>query len=738
MAGTFLPVRRAFLIVLLLIVGACTTDEARPQDTIAKVCVLPTDGSPEPHSGSWAPQPDTVNGLSRLARVDGTDLFLQTEGSDAAFVVGINLGATVPNHAPGELALSRDDYQRWFPQMAAMGFRAVRIYTIHPPEFYQELLVYNTAHPDAPLYVIHGVWIPETEFLRDHNLHAPSVVADMKSEIDDALGAVTGTITIADRPGHASGEYTADITPWLYSWAIGVEWDPAATLDSDKNNKRVAPYAGEFFTSLTGASPTEIWITEMLDHLATGLAERGLTMPLSFVNWPTADPLAHPDEPLPLEDQVGVDANMVSATEAWPGGFYASYHAYPYYPDFVRYQPGIADCMYKGGADPYAGYLIALRSHHAGMPVVVNEFGVPSAAGSAHFGPKGRDQGDHSEQEMMAMNADMLDMLYTLGFSGGYVFEWVDEWFKFTWNTIDYELPGSRRSLWMNPWTNEAHFGMVAIDPGPADVVVIDGDGDEWLDNGSQVILESETGIRQVRALKDEGYLYLRLFVDGTYAWDTTPVTLGFDVLAGGTDGLPGYPDALDGSDYAITVGPGAEAQVWVRASNDQFAIRYGLAREYVEVNEADLQEGSGVWNKYRLITNRPQTIPTTGQTFLAEIFEAGALRYGTSDPTDPTFDSRTMWADSANIIELRIPYQGIGISDPSSRMAYRIQPDGAVTTEPFERIGIVVALGGDVAETSGYSWDPWQKASYHERIKVGVDVFIDVANRIHGENSGN
>ena len=128
----------------------------------------------------------------------------------------------------------------------------------------------------------------------------------------------------------------------------------------------------------------------------------------------------------------------------------------------------------------------------------------------------------------------------------------------------------------MNPWTNEAHFGMVAIDPGPAEVVVIDGDGDEWLDNGSQVILESESGVRQVRALKDEGYLYVRLFVDGTYAWDTTPVTLGFDVLAGGSDGLPGYPDAPDGSDYAITVGPGADAQVWVRASNDQFAIRYG------------------------------------------------------------------------------------------------------------------------------------------------------------------
>lgn len=730
--------KRAFLITLLLLVGACTTDETRPQDTIATTCVLPTDGSPTPHTGSWAPQPDTVDGLSRLAKVDGTDLLLQTVGSDAAFVVGVNLGATVPNHAPGELALDREDYRRWFPQMAAMGFRAVRIYTIHPPEFYEELVAYNTANPDAPLYVIHGVWIPEEDFVKGQDLHAASVVADMRAEIDDSIGAVTGTITIPDQPGHASGSYTADITPWLYSWAIGVEWDPTATLASDEKNRGMKPQTGQYFASLEGASPTEIWIAGMLDHLATGLAERGLTMPLSFVNWPTADPLAHPDEPIALEDKVGVDANFVAATNAWPGGFYASYHAYPYYPDFVRYQPGIADCQFRGGADPYAGYLIALRVHHAGMPVVVNEFGVPSAAGSAHFGPKGRDQGDHSEQEMMAMNADMLDMLYELGFSGGYVFEWVDEWFKFTWNTIDFELPRSRRSLWMNPWTNEAHFGMVAVEPGLAPPVIIDGDDEEWKQNGSQVILESSTGVRQVRALKDEGYLYLRLFVDGAYAWDADPVTIGFDVLPGGTDGLPARPDAPDGSDYAITLGPGAEAQVWLRASNDQFAVRYGVNLKYVEVDKADVAEGSGVWNKYRLIINRPQTIPTTGQKFLAEIFEAGALRYGTSDPTDPAFDSRTMWADSANVIELRIPFQAIGIADPSSLQAYRIEPDGAVTTEEFDRIGIVVAFGDRYLETSGYSWDPWQAAESHERIKVGVEVFTEAANRIHGENFGN
>ena len=727
-----MSLRYPILLSLLLVVSSCGIGDSSQvgdssQAAVASVCSLP-EPSAAPHEGSWAPAPVTVDGLSRLAYTEGTRLILETQGGPSEFMTGVNLGATVPNHAPGELALDAEDYRRWFPQMVEMGFRALRIYTIHPPAFYQELEAYNLEHPDSPLYVIHGVWIPEELFLESDDIHSPEIVAAMKQEIDDTLGAITGTISIEPQLGHASGTYTADVTPWLHSWSVGVEWDPPTTLASDQKNAGIALYEGTYITNNKEASPTEVWIAEMLDHLAAGLTTRGLTMPLSFVNWPTTDPLSHPDEPLPEEDLVGVDANGMRATDAWPGGYYAAYHAYPYYPDFQRYQPGIANCVYRGGVDNYAGYLSALRAHHPDIPVMVNEFGVPSSVGMAHLGPRDRNQGAHSEQQAMAINADMLRILHDLGFSGGFVFEWADEWFKFTWNTIDYELPRGRRSLWMNPWTNEAHFGMVAVEPGLEPVVVIDGDDREWLDNKSQVISENSSGIREVRAVKDPGYLYLKLVVDGEFAWDSQGVTIGFDVLDGGKDGLPGIPGAPDGYDYAITVGPDAVAQVWVRALVDQHGVRYGLDRGFIDADPADYVEGSGVWNPYLLITNGPQLIPTTGEEFDSEVFNVGLLRYGTSDPADPDFDSRTMWADAPNFIEIRVPYQAIGISDPSSLQAYRILETAGVAMEPFERIGIAVALGDEVFDTNGYAWEGWQGAASHERIKAGVDVFTRAA----------
>ena len=57
--------------------------------------------------------------------------------------------------------------------------------------------------------------------------------------------------------------------------------------------------------------------------------------------------------------------------------------------------------------DPYAGYLHALRQYHGNQAVMIGEFGVPSGLGIAHVGPDGRDQGNHSEQEMGAIDADM-------------------------------------------------------------------------------------------------------------------------------------------------------------------------------------------------------------------------------------------------------------------------------------------------------------------------------------------
>jgi hypothetical protein len=332
----------------------------------------------------------------------------------------------------------------------------------------------------------------------------------------------------------------------------------------------------------------------------------------------------------------------------------------------------------------------------------------------------------------MAIDAELLQVIHGLGLAGGMLFEWTDEWFKFTWNTIDYELPRDRRALWTNPWTNEEHFGLVAMDPGSSQVVVVDGDGSEWEDNGSQVILENATGLREVRAVKDEGYLYLRLVLDDRKTWKSTALPLGIDLITGGNGGLPGRPGTDPAADYAVVLGPGKQGQAYVRGSNDQFHMNWGKVKGYMPFDPSALAEGSGVWYPERLITNKPQTMPDTGQKLPLEFFDAGQMRYGTTDPEAGDYDSRVTWM-ADDCVEVRLPYMAIGFSDPSSLQALRWNPDGSLAVDTVERVGITVALGSDLYSTTGYGWDPWQQATWHERLKSGIDTYREAVAHVTG-----
>jgi hypothetical protein len=702
--------RTAALIVCALVLAACGSGESAPRAAEDRSDLI----------GDWSPAPITLDGLTTIASTVGDRIVVYTADGERDFIAGVNLGPTVPGTWPGEQAIPREVFRRWFPQMRDVGIRALRVYTIMTPAFYEELRDFNLANPETPLLLAHGVWIPERN-LEHGDLFHPGLVDEFRAEMADAVAVVHGDASLPMRSGHAHGEYRADVSQWLVSWLVGVEWDPQVIRASDEANSDVRSYAGVYFENQGDPSPTEVWLAQALDELATLEAARGVSMPLAFVNWPTTDPLDHPDEPLETEDLVGIDANTIRPTAEWPGGYYATYHAYPYYPDFQRHEAGIAEFVHQGRTDAYAGYLTALQAHHRDLPVVISEFGVPSGLAHAHFGPQGRNQGAHSEQDQMAINAELLDVIREVGLAGGFVFEWADEWFKHTWNTVDYEIPADRRALWQNMWTNEAHFGILAVGAGDTPVVIIDGEVSEWDDNGSQVIFESPVGVREVRAVKDESFLHLLIRTDGDDVWREQPVVIGIDVIAGGGGGLPGANGADPDADYAVVIGPTEDdGSVMVRASNDPYAIQYAWQRGYEDVDPEDFSDDSGVWNLQRLIVNRPHLL-ASGEALPVEVMEAGRMIFGTSDPAATEFDSRATWNGSGSIIEVRLPYQAIGFADPSSMLAYRVGQDGQVSTESVERIGITVAHAGNLYETTGYAWERWQSASWHERLKAGA-----------------
>jgi hypothetical protein len=657
-------------------------------------------GSP-PSESSWAPEPWITRGLRTVATAGRDTFTLHTAGGDRTFLPGVNLGSTTPGHQPGELSITAARYRSWLAAMGWLGIRVVRLYTIHPPTFYQELARYNAANPDRPLYLMQGVYFPDESYREKQNVYDRSVTVAFQHELRDASDAVAGSLTHRPQRGRASGTWDTDVTPWLAGWIIGAEFEPTAAAASDRRNADRPATHDRYFGNSGGANPTERWLAARINELASRQARRGLSQPIAFINWPTTDPLRHPAEPLPGEDAFQLDANHVEPTPAWPAGTFASYHAYPYYPDFQRREPALTSYRYAGRPDPYAGYLAALKRHHPTMPTLITEFGVPSSIGSAHPGPLGRSQGDHSEPEAMRVDAELLRLIKDQGLAAGFLFGWVDEWYKATWNTQKHQF-AERRQLWHDPLTNEQHFGVVAMDPaGSPDATI------EYL-----VDAENAWPARRVTARVDESYVRLRIEL-GSPAPST--LTLGFDVLPGLT-GLPAPESSNGDADTALTLDLGARVgQAYIRTELDPLPLDEAVPAT---------ARGPAVpgWKRYELVVDRALVLPATGEQLPAEIQNAGVLRYGTPDQ-----DSRALWYSDGDSLLVRVPWALLGYADPSSHRV-GVPAGRTLTTEISPGVGLTVSASGTDQMAGDVTWVNWNRPYYTERLKQGAGQFRDAA----------
>ena len=177
-----------------------------------------------------------------------------------------------------------------------------------------------------------------------------------------------------------------------------------------------------------------------------------------------------------MEDAVSIDTEHITATNAFEAGFFASYHIYPYYPDFLSYD---TKYLSNENQNPYLAYLTELNAHHA-VPVIISEYGIPTSRGIAHKNAVTHmSQGYATEEQQAQWIISMNKDLQASGCAGGFIFSWQDEWFKRTWNTADYENP-ERRPYWMNVESPEECFGLLAFEPGKKDALVkVDGDDSE-------------------------------------------------------------------------------------------------------------------------------------------------------------------------------------------------------------------------------------------------------------------
>jgi hypothetical protein len=675
------------------------------------------------------------------------------------FLKGINLGLGLPGHFPGEYAIAKGTYRKWFGMIARVGFNAVRTYAMHPPCFYEALREFNEA--GSPLYLLQGVWLepPERGGFDD-----PGYLAYAKGQVESAVDAACGNLTLPERPGLPHGRYEADVSPWICAFLLGREWEPCAVRAYNEERRgAAASFEGEFL-SMPKGRPFEAWVAGLCDHLLAVESERyGITHPVSALNWPTLDPLSHPsesshEEELRLqgiaarpgicnenEDMESLDAARIHSRKG--AGHFATYHAYPYYPDFMNND-------YLGEERPYLAYLTRLRRHHGDQPVLIGEVGVPGSRDIAHWNRMGWHHGGHDSREQSRINALLVKEVHEAGMAGAVLFGWFDEWFKKNWLFQPYYHPADRKPFWFSIQDAEENYGLLAAWPGyPGVKARLAGRTEDWA--GAVPLYEESTPapahrfgdggddartLRRLAAQHDEGFLYLLLETGGDIDFSKANYLVGIGTCPPGSgERLLPFRTEFEspvGITFLVHLAGKEKSRVLVCQGYDKRLNAPGG-------RVAPDPSSQGAWVAMQNRTNA-RRIGKDGKRFYpSRVFSMGRLRFGSLDPDSPLYNSIADFHAAGNRVELRLPWSLLNFTDPSSRTILWRDDAGYARTIPGIRLFVLSYKPGKTAPAAAptggrshvtdslpermsadnvamYTWQGWDTPSFHTFLKPG------------------
>jgi len=670
-------------------------------DTVINFTLMPLDNMPYAITGD------------HIGKRDGS-------GYLPVILKGINLGSSPPGYFPGEIAYAIPDetYERWIRMMAETGFNAIRVYTLHPPVFYEKLAEYNAENPSDPLLLFQGIWLDEiTDGSSPDEYDLFQREPQFSESIHEIIDCIHGNRNLPFRPGRAYGEYLTDISPWVAGYIIGREVSPQEIDSTNIFNNSITEYSGNRF-SVTDGDPSEVFFARMLDE--TNRYEHtqySSGRPVSISSWPTLDPLAHPTEIYTDEDKESIDIKVITEQGSQKLMF-ASYHAYPYYPDFVSEEPDYQSYSDDTGPNSYYGYIINLRNYYGEIPLIIAEFGVPSSWGNAHNSFSGMNHGGNSETEQGEMNIRLMRNILNAGCGGGFMFAWMDEWFKRTWIVQYLEAAGFKsgeefiytRQLWQNLASPEQNFGLLSY---------------EQLDDLPQHEFTTDNGNNTVTSISAGGNnksLKITVETDDPIpvgdsimvAFDTYRSDLGESVLPGGfTTG--------NRAEFLLIGTRGRDTStLYVTEAYDMKGLtpRFNFTNPEVQKFRSVVSDGA-TWKRVEWINNgytQAETAP-------------GNIHTGYGPAPDPAFREGMSWYENKIVIEL--PWTLLNFYDPT-RMSVI---DGATSwdggyhwiIQESESDGIalnVVFDGENTGTLSRFVWPGWLVVPpTAEREKASVSI---------------
>lgn len=679
--------------------------------------------------------PSSDEPINVVSRIENGQIVMSNEdGSyEVMEIKGVNMGSGVPGYWSTEFHVDKETYLRWFSMIQDMGANVIRVYTILSEDFYNAFYEYNSGR-EEPLYLIQGVWVNDYVLNSHYNIYDDAFYENFYSHCKTAVDVIHGKKKIFKNQLHSAGygSYMHDVSDWVLGYIWGVEWEDLTVAYSNDyyvNQPEYNSYQGQYLSSSEDANPFEVMLTMVGDRTLEYETKRYREQrAFAFSNWVTTDPFEYPEKiAVHFAKCARVDVENIVCSESVLSGQFASYHVYPYYPDYLNTftdeqwtELGIGDrSLYAtadGNTNTYLAYLQLLNNHHE-MPVLISEFGVSTGRGIAQVDPNtDRNQGHMSEQEQGEALVSCYQDIIKSGSIGGCAFIWQDEWFKRTWNTM-YSVDLERTPYWSDYQTNEQYFGLLSFDPGEKQsVCYVDGDISEW--DSDDVVAQNEDG-STISMKYDERFIYLMVQKSG-FSIDADKLYIPIDTTQkSGSNYATGENVKFNrAADFLLVLDGKENSRLLVQERYEALRANYsgdvyGFNTYYAEnIPEKD----SPIFREIYLALQ----LTTIGGTE-SSIFHTGLLTYGNANPASDAFNSLADFMAGDGFVEIKLPWQLLNFMDPSRMMIHDDYYEHyGVEKLEIDRIYIGVGNGTEarieMQQKKMKGWDT--KVTYHERLK--------------------
>lgn len=655
---------------------------------------------------------------STFVTTDKKDILLNDGDGYRKFEIkGVDLGSDIPGKFATAYAIDKKTYLRWFKYIQDMGANTIRVYTMLNDDFYNAFYEYNKDN-DNPLYLIHGLWISDYTQYSRLDAYADEFRGQFIKDGRKIVDIIHGKRQITLGSDAGTGFYFKDISPWVIGYILGVEWEDVTVAYTDDVQRSHKSYHGKYMETVKGASAFEVMLAEVGDKIIEYETNRYHNQRLvAFSNWPTTDPFDYKKEITDYFKKIAkIDVEHIKTTNSFKSGYFASYHIYPYYPDYLNYDSDYDNYLDENGnKNTYQAYLKKINEHHS-IPVVVSEFGVPSSRGMAQSDKNmGRNQGNLNETEQGEAIVDSYNDIKSAGIDNAIIFSWQDEWFKRTWNTM-HSVDLLKTPYWSDVQTNEQHFGLLTFDPGnKKSICYVDGDVKDWKDTDRIV----EQDGYSLSSKYDEKFVY---FYINKKDYDGEKLYIPIDTTQkSGSKYSSKHKTRFNrNADFLIVINGKNSSHIYVQERYNTLRATFGYETNDVNSYLTPPKKDNSEFERINLLLQTASMDSRFIRSGSAEVYETGRLRYGNANPDSKDFDSLADYIINGDNIEIRIPWGLLNFSDPSNMIIHDDYYENyGVEDLKINKMYMGVGNGNEKITMKDMKLKGWKTdVTYHERLK--------------------